>query len=65
MWNAYVQRGGNPPALVYVRAGTLDDPEVARPAVTIWTSAAPTWACIDSDVPRRWNASLRRPPDSR
>lgn len=40
------------PHLVFVRAGALDDPEVARPASTIWTSAAPTWACIDDDLPR-------------
>jgi hypothetical protein len=30
-----------------VRAGTLDDPELARPSVTIWTSSAPSWACFD------------------
>lgn len=37
---------------IYVRAGTLDDPEVARPSVTIWTSAAPSWACLSEDLPR-------------
>jgi hypothetical protein len=36
------------PHLIFVRAGTLDDPETARPAATIWTAQAPTWACIDS-----------------
>jgi hypothetical protein len=36
------------PHLIFVRAGTLDDPEVARPAATIWTAQAPTWACMDS-----------------
>lgn len=46
------------PHLVFVRVGTLDDPEVARPAVTIWTSAAPTWACIDSTLP----TVARQPP---
>jgi hypothetical protein len=40
------------PHLVFVRAGTLDDREVARPAVTIWTSQAPTWACLDPQIPR-------------
>ncbi len=40
------------PHLIFVRAGTLDDPEVARPATTIWTSQAPTWACIDGVLPR-------------
>ncbi|MFO7277439.1 MAG: GFA family protein [Pseudomonadota bacterium] len=39
------------PHLIFVRAGTLDDPEIARPAMTIWTSAAPSWACIDPQLP--------------
>jgi hypothetical protein len=37
---------------LFLRAGTLDDPELGRPDVTIWTSAAPSWACIAEDVPR-------------
>ena len=40
------------PHLIFVRAGTLDDPEIARPAVTIWTSAAPSWAAIDPAIPQ-------------
>ena len=40
------------PHLIFVRAGTLDDPEVARPGATIWTSQAPTWACIDTSLPK-------------
>lgn len=39
------------PHLLFVRAGTLDDPEMARPHMTIWTSAAPGWACIDASIP--------------
>ena len=39
------------PHLIFVRAGTLDNPEVAQPAATIWTARAPTWACIDSRLP--------------
>jgi|ERR1039457_853549 hypothetical protein len=39
------------PHLIFVRAGTLDDREVARPAATIWTDQAPTWACIDARIP--------------
>ena len=38
------------PHLIFVRAGTLDDPELARPAATIWTAQAPTWACIDARI---------------
>lgn len=40
------------PHLIFVRAGTLDEPEIARPSMTIWTSQAPTWACIDPQLPR-------------
>jgi hypothetical protein len=40
------------PHLVFVRVGTLDDPEIARPAATIWTLSAPTWACIETSLPR-------------
>jgi hypothetical protein len=39
------------PHLVFVRAGALDDPEIAPPAATIWTARAPSWACIDERLP--------------
>jgi hypothetical protein len=40
------------PHLIFVRAGTLDDRELIRPASTIWASQAPTWACIDPALPQ-------------
>lgn len=40
------------PHLIFVRAGTLDDPTVARPSMTAWTSQAPAWACIDPALPQ-------------
>jgi hypothetical protein len=40
------------PHLIFVRGGTLDDPEVAKPAATIWMSQALTWACVDPKIPR-------------
>ena len=40
------------PHLIFVRVGTFDDPELARPSMTIWTASAPTWACIDAATPR-------------
>jgi len=46
------------PHLIFVRAGTLDDPEIARPGATIWTSQAPSWACIDESLPK----NERQPP---
>jgi hypothetical protein len=39
------------PHLIFVRAGTLDDPELVKPAATIWASQAPAWACIDEELP--------------
>ena len=39
------------PHLIFVRVGSLDDPEIVRPVATIWTSQAPSWACFDPDLP--------------
>lgn len=39
------------PHLIFVRAGTLDDPESVRPAQVIWRASAPTWAHIDAALP--------------
>jgi hypothetical protein len=40
------------PHLIFIRVGTLDDAEIVKPAMTIWTSRAPSWACIDAAIPR-------------
>jgi hypothetical protein len=40
------------PHLIFARVGTLDDPEIALPAMTIRTSQAPSWACIDEALPK-------------
>ena len=40
------------PHLIFIRAGALDDPEIAKPVATIWTSAAPSWAAFDPDLPQ-------------
>ena len=47
------------PNVIIVRAGTLDDPEIARPDMTIWTKTAPSWACFDADIP---SAEGQAPP---
>jgi hypothetical protein len=39
------------PHLVFVRVGSLDDPEIAKPVATIWTASAPSWACLDPALP--------------
>ena len=38
------------PHLVIIRAGTLDDPGIARPSAAIWTKSAPGWARLDPDI---------------
>ena len=40
------------PHLIFVRVGTFDDPNLAEPAMTIWTSSAPHWAQIDAALPQ-------------
>ena len=60
MHRAFCPRCGTPmfssaearPHLIFVRAGTLDDPELAQPTMTIWASQAPSWAAIASALPR-------------
>ncbi len=39
------------PGFANVRVGALDDPGAVPPASTIWTAAAPGWACIDPALP--------------
>jgi hypothetical protein len=39
------------PMVVFVRAGTLYDPDLSPPTATIWTKSAPAWACIDPELP--------------
>jgi hypothetical protein len=34
-----------------VRAGTLDDPDLGKPEMTIWIKSAPSWASIDAGIP--------------
>ena len=40
------------PHLIFIRAGTLDDPGIAAPQATIWTKMAPQWACINETLPQ-------------
>ena len=49
------------PHLIFVRSGSLDDPEVAQPSSTIWTSQAPSWACINRSLP---SVASQSPPVS-
>jgi hypothetical protein len=66
MHRRFCERCGTPvtsasdarPHLLILRAGTLDDPELAKPSLTIWTDSAPSWACFAADVPQ----TPRQPP---
>jgi hypothetical protein len=40
------------PHLIIIRAGALDDPDLAPPSGTIWVDSAPRWACIDPNLPQ-------------
>jgi len=40
------------PHLVFVRVGSLDEPEGVHPDMTIWTASAPSWACFDPALPQ-------------
>ncbi len=39
------------PHLIFLRIGTLDDPDLLGPQLTIWTDQAPEWACISREIP--------------
>src|SRR5215831_14547418 len=36
------------PQFRVVRLGTLDEPSSIKPAINMWTSSAPSWACLDA-----------------
>jgi hypothetical protein len=40
------------PHLIFIRAGALDNPNLIAPVMTIWTDAAPDWACFDPALPQ-------------
>jgi hypothetical protein len=50
------------PHIIGVRVGTLDDPNIAPPEVSIWTKEAPNWACISETIP---NVEGQPPPPPR
>ncbi len=39
------------PLAIVVRVGSLDEPKRFAPQMTIWTDAAPQWACFDPELP--------------
>lgn len=46
------------PHQLFLRIGSLDNPDLLGPQMTIWTSQAPGWACISTEIP----SVERQPP---
>jgi hypothetical protein len=40
------------PDSIFVRAGALDNPDLAAPTATIWPQSAPKWASFDPGLPQ-------------
>lgn len=40
------------PGLAFVRASSLDDPEVFKPQMVVYTSRGPSWDRLDPDLPK-------------
>jgi hypothetical protein len=45
-------KAGARPQVIFVRAGSLDDPNAMAPEINIWTREAPKWACMDPALPK-------------
>lgn len=39
------------PDIVWIKAGSLDDPELVKPTHQTWTQMAVSWAYLDKDLP--------------
>ncbi|NQV20712.1 MAG: GFA family protein [Rhodospirillales bacterium] len=39
------------PGMVFVKAGSLDDPNWLTPEMTLWTASAPPWAAHKNELP--------------
>jgi hypothetical protein len=50
---------GSAPEMVTLRAGSLDDPSVFRPAHNIFTASAQPWDAMDPDLPRAERAAAK------
>ena len=44
-------RGEACPDLVFIKAGSLDEPELVEPSCQIWTERAVKWAYVDESLP--------------
>ena len=49
--SAICSRNSGLPDMVFPRASSLDDPEVASPQVVVYSSRAPSWDHVDPQLP--------------
>ena len=49
--SAVLSRNSAMPGMVFVRASSLDDPEVFKPQMVVYASRAPSWDAISGDLP--------------
>ncbi|MBL4757946.1 MAG: GFA family protein [Rhizobiales bacterium] len=48
---AIYSTNSNHPDMVFLRASSLDDPEIARPQIVVYASRAPSWDLVDPALP--------------
>ena len=48
---AVLSRNSGVPGMVFPRASSLDDPEVAQPQMIVYASRAPSWDQMNPDLP--------------
>jgi len=48
---AIFSKNSGMPEIVFPRASSLDDPEVAKPQMVVYASRAPSWDAVDSSLP--------------
>jgi len=49
--SAIYSTNGGMPGLVMIRASSLDDPEVFKPALVVFAKHAPSWDLVDPELP--------------
>ena len=48
---AIYSKNSGMPEIVFPRAPSLDDPEIAKPQMVVYASRAPSWDAVDSSLP--------------
>lgn len=49
--SAILSRNSGMPGMAFVRASSLDDPDVFRPQMSVYTRSAPVWDYVDKALP--------------